>query len=91
MKWIPMTKRPLDEDERAYYRDEQGYDEAELDEMGIFNCELPEDGQEVLITVYGYVDVDIFVWDCDDSCYFEDHDIGDVTAWMPLPEPYQSE
>ena len=91
MKWIPLTKRPLDEDERAYYRDEQGYDEAELDEMGIFNCELPEDGQEVLITVYGYVEVDTFARDCDGCCYFEGRDIDDVTAWRPLPEPYQSE
>jgi len=25
------------------------------------------------------------------GCYFDDHDIEDVVAWMSLPEPWRNE
>ena len=80
--WIPMTTRPMTEEEREHYR--EWFD---VDEGMIFDCELPEDGQEVLVSYGGYVCVDTFCKD--DGCYFEGVDIDDVEAWMPLPKPYE--
>ena len=53
--------------------------------------ELPQDGQEVLITTkYGYVEKTTFYTDM--GCYFEQfEDEDDVLAWMPLPKPYKKE
>lgn len=81
-KWIPMTTRPMTEEEQEHYREWFDFDGAM-----IFDCELPEDGQEVLVSYGGYVCVDTFCKD--DGCYFEGVDIDDVTAWMPLPKPYE--
>jgi len=83
-RWIPVTKRPMTEDEKSWY--ESCYDEAE-----ILDCPLPEDGEDVLITVNGMTWVDTFIRDETDGCYFESYDIDEVKAWMPLPEPYKAE
>lgn len=84
-RWIPIKTRPMDAEEKEYYR--QFIDDY-VDETEMFDCQMPEDGQEVLITHNGYVSVDTYETDCD-GCYFECYDIGDVTAWMPLPKPYK--
>ena len=86
-KWIPITSRPMTEEEKEHYKTHPEYQ----DDYRIFNCKLPDDGQEVLISVYGGVEVDTFVQDANDGCYFEGRDIDDVDAWMPLPEPYKQE
>ena len=77
-RWIPLTKRPMTKEEREEYEG-----------IIILNCPLPEDGQEVLVSYGGYVCVDTF--HNDDGCYFEDVEIDDVEAWMPLPLPYKAE
>ena len=86
-KWVPIVSREMTEDEAKNYFDYLG------DRIGeaytILDCYLPEDGQEVLITVNGYVTTDTFVRDEGYGCYFEGYDIEDVTAWQPLPEPYK--
>lgn len=86
-KWLPIVSREMTEDEAKHYFNYLGYriDEA----YTILDCYLPEDGQEVLITVNGYVTTDTFVRDEGYGCYFEGYDIEDVTAWQPLPEPYK--
>jgi len=81
-KWIPLTKRPMTEEEREEYEERTG-----ITETMILNCPLPEDGQEVLISYGGYVCVDTF--HNDDGCYFEDVEIDDVEAWQELPTPYK--
>lgn len=86
-KWIPITSRPMTEEEKEHYKTHPEYQ----DDYRIFNCKLPDDGQEVLISVCGGVEVDTFVQDANDGCYFEGRDIDDVDAWMPLPEPYKQE
>ena len=86
-KWIPITSRPMTEEEKEHYKTHPEYQ----DDYRIFNCKLPDDGQEVLISVYGGVEVDTFVQDANDGCYFEGRDIYDVDAWMPLPLPYKQE
>ena len=85
-RWIPVTTRPLTEEEKQ-----------EIEEQGerycrfMYDCELPDDGQEVLITTSGgYVIGTTFHNEGIDGCYFECYeDEGDVKAWMPLPEPYE--
>lgn len=86
-RWIPITSRPMTEEEKEHYKTHPEYQ----DDYRIFNCKLPDDGQEVLISVYGGVEVDSFVQDANDGCYFEGRDIYDVDAWMPLPLPYKQE
>ena len=79
-RWIPLTKRPMTDEEQEYYKEW-----ADIEGAMIFDCPLPEDGQEVLVSYGDYVCVDTF---CKyDGCYFEGVDIDDVDAWMPLPKP----
>ena len=81
--WIPVKTRPLTEEEKEEYADE-GFE-------FMYDCPLPEHGQDVLITTkYGYVEKTTFFTDCGD--YFENwDDEDDVLAWMPLPKPYKEE
>ncbi len=81
-EWIPVVTRPLTDEEMETYASEN-YE-------FMYNCPVPEDGQEVLITTKdGNVDKTVFYADC--GMYFEGYeDGGDVTAWMPLPESYRA-
>lgn len=83
--WIPIKTRMLTESEIESFKTEGS------DVSFMYDCLLPDDGQEVLITDrYGNVKTDTFYWD--DGCYFETYcDDGDVVAWMPLPKPYKPE
>lgn len=82
--WIPVKTRPMTEEEKEYYSEYL----SEGNGM-IYDCPLPDDGQEVLITSkYGSVDKTTFYTDCGD--YFEQYeDYDEVIAWQPLPEPYK--
>ena len=86
--WIPITYRPATDEEKKEFAKRTGYDEEDID--AILNCQLPEDGETVLITDrLGNVEVDTFIND-GDGCYFECNcDMEDVRAWMPLPKPYE--
>ena len=79
--WIPIKVRPLTEEEKEYYDDC----------VEMYDCPLPEDGQEVLITTQsGDVCTDVFYRDTDKECYFETYcDDGEVLAWMPYPKAYK--
>ena len=85
-EWIPIKTRPLTEEEKEQYI---GMD---IVSEFAYDCELPEDDQEVLITSNnGEVAATTF---CNDglSAWFEYYeDEGDVIAWMPLPQPYEAE
>lgn len=83
-QWIPLKTIPMTDEESTFFRDWAEYG-AEL-----FDCPLPDDGQEVLVSWGGNVCIDTFVRDDRDGCYFEGVDIGDVEAWQPLPKPYES-
>lgn len=83
-RWIPITTRPMEEDEKPWH--ESCYDGAK-----ILDCPLPEDGEDVLITVNGITWIDTFIRDETDGCYFESYDIEEVKAWKRLPEPYKAE
>lgn len=85
--WIPVKWHNISENERK----EEGYPEEWVTYL---DCLLPNDGDEILITVRGsngnvYVEKDEC---CVDNGYYLDsgHDwTDDVIAWMPLPEPYK--
>ena len=82
-EWIPIKTRELTEEEKKHFEEQ-----LEMEVNEIIYSPLPEDGQEVLITMYDRVYLDTF---CNDwyGSSFEDADIEDVKAWKPLPEPYK--
>ena len=84
-EWIPIKYRPMTEEEKNEIVEEYGKDYGDIE---MFDCSLPDDGQEVLIsTPWGIV---ITAFYTDYGYYFDGYeDKGDVVAWMPLPEPYK--
>ena len=82
-----MKFRPMDSEEREYWEDLFG-EELEDEDAVMFDCPMPEDGQEILVSYRKWISVDRCEIDC--GCYgLEGNgDWEDVIAWMPLPEPY---
>lgn len=79
--WIPIKTRAMTKEECEEYEVDDGY---------IYDCPLPDNGDEVLISTKWGVEKTTFY--TDDGYYFECYeDDGDVLAWMPLPEPYKEE
>lgn len=89
-EWIPVTSRPMDEEERAEWSAKIGYDIEDEDAI-IFTSQMPDDGEEVLTcNRYGYVRIDTFNDDPEYGCYFEDNgDMDGIVAWMQKPKPYK--
>lgn len=80
-KWIPIISREPTQGEKDDYFANNG---EELCFM--VDSEMPIDMQEVLVSSGGYVAEDVFNEDYFD---FENNDLVNVDAWMPLPEPYR--
>ena len=77
--WIPFTRRPMTEEEQKDYPNC----------TFIFDCVLPDDGDEILVSNGRFVWMDEFCDDID-GCYLDGgDDIDEDMAWMPLPEPYK--
>lgn len=80
--WHKVTTRPLTEEEKAYY--------AEMEIGGIeyiFDCEMPEDGQEILVATKWGTDKDICCNDCDYGIGLEGRgDWDGVYAWAEMPQ-----
>lgn len=92
-QWIPVTYRPMTEDEEKEYCETLGIKEEILQdwEKKIFTCRLPDDGQEILTSFGGYVQEDICSYD-EYGCGLENNgDWDGIDAWMPKPEPYKKE
>ena len=92
-RWIPITDRPMTNEEEKKLCEKWGIEEGILEdwEKRVFTCPLPEDGQEILISVGRYVHEDICSWD-DGCCGLENNgDWDGIDAWMPKPEPYKKE
>ena len=84
-KWIPIKTRKLtDAEEQDMLENSNSY------YTYMFDCQLPEDGEEVLVTTStGEVTTTTFYDEGLDGCYFEFYeDDGDITAWMPKPKSY---
>ena len=86
--WTKMKMRPLTEQELAELVEKFGEEPAKE----CCDCELPEDGEEVLIKTHtGYVTTDIFCNDGDAGVYFESLDIENVKAWAHMPKGPEDE
>lgn len=92
-EWIPVTDRPMTEEEVKEACEKWGVKEEILEdwEKRVFTCPLPDDGQEILISTCWGVSEDVCTWD--DGCYGLEcrGDWDGVDAWMPKPEPYKKE
>lgn len=85
-QWHVIEKDPMTEDERKEWSERLGYD-IEYEEA-YFYSNLPDDGQDVLVSTQYGVYEDTFHQD--EGCYFEANgDMDGILAWMPLPEPYK--
>jgi hypothetical protein len=77
--WIPFTRRPMTEEEQKDYPNC----------TFMFDCVLPDDGDEILVSNGRFVWMDVFCNDID-GCYLDSgDDIDEDMAWMPLPKPYK--
>ena len=76
--WHEVTTRPPTEEESEEYKSIYGEDPA-----FVFDSQMPDDGQEILVkTVYG-VDKDICY--IDGGAYLEGREWEDVLAWAEMP------
>lgn len=75
--WIPVSYHaPVEED---------GED---MEYAYILDCPMPEEGQEILVSFNGMVDMDVCCYD--EGWYLDNRgDWTDVDAWMPLLEPFK--
>lgn len=90
-EWIPVTYRPMTEEEEKEFCEQHGIEEGSLEdwEKRVFTCPLPDDEQEILTSFGRYVQEDICSWD-EYGCGLENHgDWDGIDAWMPKPEPYK--
>ena len=82
-QWVPVKVRPTTE--------EDGIDMRKF--PWFLDFPLPEDGERILVSRNGYVDVDEnqTYESYDGTSHYLDGwgDWADVDAWMPLPEPYK--
>lgn len=80
-RWIPIVTRKATQDEKDSYFTQNGEELCFMVES-----EMPENGQEVLVSSGGYVSEDVF----DEDYYaFENHETVNVDAWMPKPKGYK--
>lgn len=86
--WVPVKTRPLTDAEKQDMLEKNNYFFNYA-----FDCRIPEDGEEVLITTSaGEVTTTAFCNEGLDGSYFECYeDNSDVIAWMPKPKPYKAE
>ena len=81
IKWHEVTTRPLNDEEKEYYAD------MEMEGIEyIFDCEMPEDGQEILVATKWGTDKDVCCNDCDYGIGLEGRgDWDGVIAWAEMP------
>lgn len=93
-EWIPIKKRKITKEEIEEMEDAGLFVDPECEI--IFDCRMPEDGQDILITLQApsgerFVAADVCVRD-NYYCGLElNDDFNYVVAWMPMPEPYKEE
>lgn len=89
-RWIPVKFRPMDSEEREYWEEQIGEELADADAV-MFDCPMPKDGQEILVSYRKWISMD--KCEIDGGCYgLEGNgDWDGVIAWMPQPKPYEVE
>ena len=89
--WRPVKLRPLTEEEKKELSEE--FSEFEMPD-GKFECDMPDDGQKVLISTKwsDEIDMDVCTRDPDYGIGLEERgDWDGVLAWMPAPRKYKQE
>ena len=82
-EWILIKGHEILEEER----EQEGYPK---DWEIYLDCEMPSDGQEILVTTrWGTVEADMCYEDGEFSLDSGYDWIEDIVAWMPMPEPYK--
>ena len=90
--WIPVIMRPMTKVEEEDACRTWGVDKLYDDEKFMFNCSLPEDGQQILISTPWGVKLDTCTYDPDGGFGLEENgDWDGVEAWQPLPKRYEPE
>lgn len=92
-QWIPIKYRSLTTEEQKEFAEHYGSyycDEIEK----VFDCHMPEDGQEILLSSSWGVTKDIAEHDVGFDGFNiygleENGDWDGIDAWMPMPEPYK--
>lgn len=81
IEWHRIIMRPMTEEEVADYKAQYGESE-EIPET--YDCELPDDDEEVMIdTIFGIRIVD---FSADSSgVYFDDYRPNEILAWAEMP------
>lgn len=95
-QWIPIRYRPLTVKERIALAEHYGIEYCDTLDEKAFDCPMPEDRQEILISTSWGVVEDVADNDIDGEgfiCYGLENngDWDGVDAWMPKPEPYKEE
>lgn len=80
--WIPIKYREITAEERV---EEHLSDYCDYR----FICDMPEDEERILVTNGKMVWSDMCCIDQDGYYLDSDYDWLDVTAWKPLPKPYE--
>lgn len=81
-EWIPIKYREITDKERA---EEHIPDNCKYRHI----CDMPEDEERILVTNGNTVWSDMCCIDPDGYYLDSDYDWLDVTAWKPLPKPYE--
>ena len=90
-EWIPIKTRKMDEEERAEWSEKFGYD-IEYEYAVVFDCPMPEDGQEILVSYRKWILMDKCEIAYGGLYGLEGNDSWEgVLAWMPAPEPWKGE
>ena len=80
--WHEVITRPLTDEEKEYYSENYDYVPNY-----VFNCNMPDDGDEILVvTKGGYVDTDICGVDVGFDYYLESCDWDRIEAWAEMPK-----
>ena len=95
-EWIPVKYRPLTVDECIAFADHYGIEYCDTVDEKAFDCPMPEDGQEILVSTSWGVSTDVADndIDCEGFVVYGLEGNGDwecIDAWMPLPEPYKKD
>ena len=89
MEWIPIKFRPMTDEEVKEQEEKWGCTLADNEKI-MFDCPLPVDGQDILISKIWGVSLDTCTYDPDEGYGLEmNGDWDGVSAWMPLPEKYE--
>lgn len=92
-EWIPVKYRPLTTKERIEFEKHYGIEYCDTVDEKAFDCPMPEDGQEILVSRSWGVSTDVADNDIDGEGFIAyglegNGDWEGIDAWMPLPKPY---